>query len=118
MQDGISETVHHLQEGLSEGVHWLQDGLAHQRQQLSVGRSAVHRVLEEALSGVLSWPTARWPTYVYMGGAMTCLLLSSACHLLGCCQVCAAGILNGGLSTAMGLGCGRAMAHASLLSEV
>ena len=31
---------------------------------------------------------------MYMGGAMTCLLLSSICHLLGCCQVCAFPVCN------------------------
>lgn len=29
------------------------------------------------------WPVVRWPLYVYMVGAMTCLLLSAVCHLLG-----------------------------------
>lgn len=28
--------------------------------------------------------SARWPFYAYMGGAMFCLLMSSACHLLSC----------------------------------
>ncbi|KAL6867307.1 hypothetical protein ACP4OV_015331 [Aristida adscensionis] len=27
---------------------------------------------------------ARWPFYAYLGGAMFCLLMSSACHLLAC----------------------------------
>lgn len=28
--------------------------------------------------------STRWPFYAYMGGAMFCLLMSSACHLLSC----------------------------------
>lgn len=28
----------------------------------------------------------RWPIQMYLAGAGTCLLLSSACHLLGCCR--------------------------------
>ncbi|KAF5831771.1 hemolysin-III related-domain-containing protein [Dunaliella salina] len=42
--------------------------------------------LEDALAGVFSYPTPRWPVYVFCAGAMTCLLFSSVCHLLGCCQ--------------------------------
>ncbi|KAM3394704.1 hypothetical protein P3S68_003707 [Capsicum galapagoense] len=30
-------------------------------------------------------PITRWPFYVFLGGAMFCLLASSTCHLL-CCQ--------------------------------
>lgn len=100
LQEELSETVQHIHEGLSDGVHWLQEGM-----HLSPGlrpspgpplgaqaaagvpeQADVHSHLVQALSGVLTWPTARWPTYVYMGGAMTCLLLSAVCHLLGCCQ--------------------------------
>ncbi|KAJ7557664.1 hypothetical protein O6H91_04G005100 [Diphasiastrum complanatum] len=29
-------------------------------------------------------PVSRWPFYVFMGGAMACLLASSSCHLLSC----------------------------------
>lgn len=31
-----------------------------------------------------SRPITRWPLYSYLGGAMFCLLISSACHLLSC----------------------------------
>lgn len=33
----------------------------------------------------VEWPARRWPVYVFLGGAMICLLTSSICHLLGCC---------------------------------
>lgn len=51
--------------------------------------------LEGALVGVFSYPTPRWPVYVFCAGALTCLLFSSVCHLLGCCQVrsCRADVL-------------------------
>ena len=29
-------------------------------------------------------PITRWPLYAYLAGAMSCLLVSSACHLLSC----------------------------------
>ncbi len=32
------------------------------------------------------WPTARWPVYVFLAGAMICLLTSTVCHTLGCCS--------------------------------
>ncbi|KAJ0961410.1 hypothetical protein J5N97_000365 [Dioscorea zingiberensis] len=32
----------------------------------------------------VSQPITRWPFYAYMCGAMFCLLMSSACHLLSC----------------------------------
>ncbi|KAK9837509.1 hypothetical protein WJX81_007514 [Elliptochloris bilobata] len=32
------------------------------------------------------WPAPRWPIHVFTGGAITCMLTSSACHLLGCCS--------------------------------
>jgi Haemolysin-III related len=38
-----------------------------------------------ALLGV-QWPTARWPVYVFLAGAMACLLTSATCHLLACCS--------------------------------
>ncbi|WOL03957.1 heptahelical transmembrane protein 4-like [Canna indica] len=35
-------------------------------------------------TGVAAQATARWPFYSYLFGAMFCLLMSSACHLLSC----------------------------------
>lgn len=31
-----------------------------------------------------STPTVRWPMFLYLAGAMLCLLLSAGCHTLGC----------------------------------
>eukprot|EP00798_Chlamydomonas_sp_ICE-L_P017428 gene17428-23729_t len=86
LQDGAS---HALQDGvhaLQDGVHALQDGV-HNRLG-NITEALTHTHLYEALSasGRLQWPTERWPFYVFMAGAMCCLLLSSACHLLGCCK--------------------------------
>ncbi len=38
-----------------------------------------------ALLGV-EWPTPRWPLYVFLAGAMACLLTSATCHLLAACS--------------------------------
>eukprot|EP00252_Welwitschia_mirabilis_P011760 TRINITY_DN2617_c0_g1_i4.p1 TRINITY_DN2617_c0_g1~~TRINITY_DN2617_c0_g1_i4.p1 ORF type:complete len:419 (-),score=50.33 TRINITY_DN2617_c0_g1_i4:239-1495(-) len=35
-------------------------------------------------SPYLQTPAARWPFFVFLGGAMFCLLASSTCHLLSC----------------------------------
>jgi len=32
------------------------------------------------------WPASRWPIHVFTAGAITCMLTSSVCHLLGCCS--------------------------------
>ena len=36
--------------------------------------------------GLQVWVVARWPVFVFMGGAMLCLLISSICHLFACCS--------------------------------
>eukprot|EP00884_Botryococcus_braunii_P007416 jgi/Botrbrau1/16676/Bobra.0068s0092.1 len=44
--------------------------------------------LMRGVAGLLNveWPAPRWPLYVFLSGCMFCLLSSSVCHLLGCCQ--------------------------------
>ena len=32
------------------------------------------------------WPITRWPMHAFTAGACLCLLLSSFCHLMGCCS--------------------------------
>lgn len=46
----------------------------------------LHATLMQQLKPIVLWPVPRWPVYVYFAGAMVCLLTSSVCHLLGCCQ--------------------------------
>ncbi|CAM8946876.1 unnamed protein product [Rhodiola kirilowii] len=36
------------------------------------------------IAPLLMMPITRWPFYAFLGGAMFCLLASSACHLLSC----------------------------------
>ena len=79
----LQERLHKVQEGLSVQVHRIQD-------ELSREGHAIHHAYHEAMSqlkkDVLQYPNERWPMLVFMAGAMTCLLFSSTCHLLGCCQ--------------------------------
>ena len=46
--------------------------------------TGIARALAAALQ--VPWPTTRWPLHVFTSGACTCLLLSSFCHLMGCCS--------------------------------
>ncbi|XP_078441764.1 heptahelical transmembrane protein 4-like [Wolffia australiana] len=49
--------------------------------------NTTHISFKEKLVGMKVWggePTSRWPFFVFLGGAMFCLLASSACHLLFC----------------------------------
>jgi len=103
----IQQTVYQLQDkvhlmrgswqhgvhSLHESVHSLQAlaGQFHERLSAAgdVVRAAAHHQhadLLGMLAGGLQWPTPRWPMYVFCAGAMSCLLLSAFCHLLGCCQ--------------------------------
>jgi len=38
----------------------------------------------QAEENTMHQPISRWPSYAYLAGAMFCLLVSSACHLLSC----------------------------------
>ncbi|KAG8073886.1 hypothetical protein GUJ93_ZPchr0006g44448 [Zizania palustris] len=40
--------------------------------------------VESELAAAASYQVARWPFYAYLCGALFCLLMSSACHLLAC----------------------------------
>ncbi|GFR50764.1 hypothetical protein Agub_g13032 [Astrephomene gubernaculifera] len=75
----VQEEVHQAAQALHNRVHSLSDNIHHARERLN-------DALREALSDVLLWPIPRWPVYVFMAGAMTCLFLSAVCHLFGCCS--------------------------------
>lgn len=56
----------------------------------SFGRTSLSE-LEEVVASVASMldkklKAARWPVVVFTVGAMICMLTSSVCHLLGCCN--------------------------------
>lgn len=50
------------------------------------GAAALDAWLHAVVSKSVMWPVPRWPLFVFMAGAMACLLLSATCHLLGCCN--------------------------------
>ncbi|KAG2496970.1 hypothetical protein HYH03_004976 [Edaphochlamys debaryana] len=75
----VQEEMQHAAKWTSDRVHSLGDSVHHATERLN-------SLLYEALSEVLVWPVPRWPVYVFLAGAMTCLLLSATCHLFGCCS--------------------------------
>ncbi|KDD76029.1 hemolysin-III-like protein [Helicosporidium sp. ATCC 50920] len=50
---------------------------------LAEADAALHRAVANLLDA--QWPIRRWPVYVFLGGAIACMFISSLCHLLGCC---------------------------------
>lgn len=108
LQDNLQLGVHALQDGVQLGVHALQDGVhtlgdnLHLKAQvlrdnlhsltdnvqdnLQHATDSLNAKLTSVITPLLQWPTVRWPVYVYMAGAMICLLTSSVCHLFGCCK--------------------------------
>lgn len=57
-----------------------------QRHEGATGAAALDAWLHAVVSKSVMWPVPRWPLYVFMAGAMFCLLASATCHLLGCCN--------------------------------
>ena len=49
----------------------------------NIDAKGMARALAAALQ--VPWPITRWPIHVFTSGACLCLLLSSFCHLMGCC---------------------------------
>ncbi|KAK4367846.1 hypothetical protein RND71_011638 [Anisodus tanguticus] len=47
-------------------------------------RRSVKEDVANIIAPLLVRPITRWPFYAFLGGAMFCLLASSACHLLSC----------------------------------
>jgi hypothetical protein len=53
---------------------------------LGAGAAVLDIWLHDVITKSVMWPVPRWPFYVFMAGAMSCLLLSATCHLLCCCS--------------------------------
>lgn len=95
VQDSISHNIIQLQQSLKHSigdnipfsVQSLQDNLHSQAHSLQVVlEEKLNSHLEHLLGHKLQWPTSRWPAYVFLAGAMLCLLTSSICHLFSCCS--------------------------------
>eukprot|EP00878_Enallax_costatus_P015225 GHUV01015939.1.p1 GENE.GHUV01015939.1~~GHUV01015939.1.p1 ORF type:complete len:386 (+),score=106.03 GHUV01015939.1:469-1626(+) len=82
----LQDNLHQLQHSL----HNVEQSLQHKAEEISGNLATkagnVQAVLLQQLRPIVQWPVPRWPVYVYFAGAMVCLLTSSVCHLLGCCQ--------------------------------
>lgn len=101
VQEQLQHRLHHLEAGVQGQLHSMQQGLSHTAQELGHGLQGLqhglsasahawtehlHAAVDEALGPhAPQWPTQRWPAYVFLGGAMACLLISATCHLFGCC---------------------------------
>jgi adiponectin receptor len=82
----LNDKLHQLQDSIHNVELSLQHKAAGLGSNLAGRAGIVQAALMQQLKPILQWPVPRWPVYVYFAGAMVCLLTSSTCHLLGCCQ--------------------------------
>jgi Haemolysin-III related len=80
-----------VQRGLTNLAELRSELAALEQQVLSYGRASLgdlEKRMAQSVAALLGakWPVHRWPVYVFMAGAMICMLTSSVCHLLGCCD--------------------------------
>eukprot|EP00252_Welwitschia_mirabilis_P011757 TRINITY_DN2617_c0_g1_i1.p1 TRINITY_DN2617_c0_g1~~TRINITY_DN2617_c0_g1_i1.p1 ORF type:complete len:385 (-),score=43.96 TRINITY_DN2617_c0_g1_i1:239-1393(-) len=83
------EELHKLQTELMSSLPSFTNKVDLQRLQaeLKTALPSMHTMTQEMahmFSPYLQTPAARWPFFVFLGGAMFCLLASSTCHLLSC----------------------------------
>lgn len=94
----LEEKFNEVKNGSSSLVSQIEYGISHLEHKLtSMGASAAHDIegfiaevetaVHKAVATALdaTWPVKRWPVYVFTAGAMICMLVSSICHLFGCC---------------------------------
>lgn len=89
-QKSFTAGVQHLREGVENSLASVRSSMtggalhefqphAEMQHVAEILESWLHMVVQKSVH----WPVVRWPMYVYMAGAMNCLLLSAMCHLLG-----------------------------------
>ncbi|GMH44388.1 hypothetical protein BSKO_12340 [Bryopsis sp. KO-2023] len=105
---GLHDSLHHLQDALSgnldavrgtvseklsksfatlqESLHHFQEILGFPHEGEAIDSSTQCPVQEYTIPGNFNRPVTRWPIFVFMAGAMMCMLISSTCHLFGCCS--------------------------------
>lgn len=90
LQGGVTHLQDNLQHTASSLTHNIKDGVTFNlgaiQDSLHAVRTQLEGQLHSALGTVLQLRATRWPVYVYMVGAMVCLLVSSVCHLFACCS--------------------------------
>ena len=93
-QESLTASMQHLRDGVGQSLASVRSSVTENLQSVAKEAAALpaelqhmSQILESWLHVVVQkavrWPVARWPQYVYMAGAMNCLLLSAMCHLLG-----------------------------------
>jgi adiponectin receptor len=86
----LTDNLHSLQESVAHKLHAVESSLQHSAAHLGSGLAeragALQGVLRQQLRPIVTWPTPRWPVYIYFAGACVCMLTSGVCHLLGCCS--------------------------------
>ncbi|XP_057449647.1 heptahelical transmembrane protein 4-like isoform X2 [Lotus japonicus] len=68
-------------------LHRLRDGISNWHIKELLYNCLPHNVKEDLaniIAPLMIRPITRWPFFVFLGGAMFCLLASSFCHLLSC----------------------------------
>eukprot|EP00246_Nothoceros_aenigmaticus_P002883 TRINITY_DN1379_c0_g1_i1.p1 TRINITY_DN1379_c0_g1~~TRINITY_DN1379_c0_g1_i1.p1 ORF type:complete len:372 (-),score=23.74 TRINITY_DN1379_c0_g1_i1:514-1629(-) len=78
-------------QSLSHGLHipemftnCLPDGLLSSNRTIQCVLTTMRAEMANMVGPFLDKPTARWPFYIFLGGAMFCLLSSAIFHLLSC----------------------------------
>jgi Haemolysin-III related len=84
LRHGLGQSLRALHESIAWNLSTLGDELRHFK--LSDLPDALDVWLHDVVRRSVMWPVPRWPMYVFMAGAMTCLFLSALCHLIGCCS--------------------------------
>lgn len=87
LRHGVGQSLASVSSSASRNLYSLQESMVKEAASLPAELHHVSEILEswlhEVVQKAVHWPVARWPLYLYMAGAMTCLLLSAMCHLLG-----------------------------------
>ena len=86
----VRQTAAALARGGSAALHGLEDAAAEAAREtvhlLEQQVTALHNQLSETPEDIVmpDEPAPRWPMYVFLAGAIVCLLFSSTCHTLAC----------------------------------
>lgn len=88
LRDGFEHSLSAVHASMADNLHALQlsvSGIHGDEHLWSLQHAAdeVKHWVQTVVRKSVMWPVVRWPLYVYMVGAMTCLLTSATCHLLG-----------------------------------
>lgn len=83
LRDGVGQSLASVRSSVTENLQSVAKEAAALPAELQHMSQILESWLHVVVQKAVRWPVARWPQYVYMAGAMNCLLLSAMCHLLG-----------------------------------